>query len=76
MKVYYYNDEKHGVALAVNDLHYTRLVPPQAGILVDIDISESQSLYIKKWDKMVLISTINLERLPETEVWRQDGKSE
>mgnify|MGYP000974734162 CR=1 FL=1 len=29
MKIYYYNDEKHGVALAVNDLHYTRLVPAQ-----------------------------------------------
>lgn len=76
MKVYYYNDEKHGVALAVNTLHYTRLVPAQQGILVDIEFSESQSLYIKKWDKMVLISTINSDNLPETDVWRQDGKSE
>lgn len=76
MKIYYYNDEKHGVALAVNDLHYTRLVPAQQGILVDIDISQSQSLYIKKWDKMILITTINSENLPETDAWDQAGKKE
>jgi hypothetical protein len=76
LKICYFNDEKHGVAVSVNDLHDTTLVPAHTSKIFEINISPEQSIFIKKWDKVVLISPINNSNLPENTSWPQAGKTE
>lgn len=52
----YYNDESHGVALSIDSLHSSTLVPKQSYYKGEIELSDDEYLFIKKWDKMVMIA--------------------
>jgi hypothetical protein len=66
IKFAYYNDETYGVALSINDLHSTSLVLPKSMFMGEVEIDEDDILFIKKWNKMVLISKMKESKNEET----------
>lgn len=58
MKVYYFNDSKDPIAVSVNNLHSTKLVSPGKIFSGFLDIKEGEAMMVKKWEKVVLITTV------------------
>lgn len=61
-KFFYYNDEHHGVALSIDDLHSSRLVPSKSFFIGEVQIEDDEIIWIKKWDKVVLIGKMKQDQ--------------